>query len=156
MEIEYFQRLFRYDRWANKETLHSLEAAKVPPAKALQWLAHLAGAGHTWLARVRKIEPALVIWPELTFEQCANHLEKLGAGWLKYLDDLGTADLNRSVTYRNSRGEEFSTPVPDILTQVLTHGGYHRGQIASELRAHGETPAATDFIVAVRKRVLGD
>jgi uncharacterized damage-inducible protein DinB len=154
METEYFRRLFRYDRWANGEVLASMQAAKEPPEKALRWLAHLAGAGHTWLARVRGEECPLAIWPELTLEQCASYLEKLGDGWLVSLDELGATGLNRIAVYRNSKGEEFSTAVPDILTQVLTHGAYHRGQIAAEMRAHGETPAMTDFIIAVRKGVL--
>ncbi|HEY6147556.1 MAG TPA: DinB family protein [Thermoanaerobaculia bacterium] len=34
---------------------------------------------------------------------------------------------------------------------VVIHGGYHRGQIAAELRAAGFTPAYTDYIEAVRR-----
>lgn len=39
----------------------------------------------------------------------------------------------------------------DILTHVLMHSAYHRGQIASHMRANGKTPAYTDFIHAVRQ-----
>jgi uncharacterized damage-inducible protein DinB len=41
--------------------------------------------------------------------------------------------------------------VEDILTHVLLHSAYHRGQIASQTRAAGGTPAYTDFIHAVRQ-----
>jgi uncharacterized damage-inducible protein DinB len=34
---------------------------------------------------------------------------------------------------------------------VLFHSAYHRGQIASQMRAAGFTPAYTDFIHAVRE-----
>lgn len=154
METRYFQRLFRYDRWANREALMALQAAKEPSPHALRWLAHLAGAGHTWLARVNAETSPLAIWPDLTIEQCDHYLTLLGEGWLDYLDVLAPAELASSVAYCNSRGEEFSTAVVDILTQVLTHGNYHRGQIAAEMRARGETPASTDFIIAERKGVL--
>jgi len=40
--------------------------------------------------------------------------------------------------------------VEDILTHVTIHSAYHRGQIASDLRAAGQAPAYTDFIHAVR------
>jgi uncharacterized damage-inducible protein DinB len=155
VEREYFRRLFRYDRWANREVLASMQVAKEPPVKALRWLGHLTGAGYTWLARVRGEECPLVIWPELTLEQCESYLGTLGKGWLIYFDELATTGFDGNVIYKNSKGEEFSSTIPDILSQVLTHGAYHRGQIAAEMRAHGETPAMTDFIIAVRKGVLG-
>lgn len=154
MEIAYFQRLFRYDRWANERVLAALQAAKERPAQSLRWLGHLAGAGHTWLGRVRGEASPLPIWPELSIEQCASHLEALGEGWLAYLDTLTPAELGGRIVYRNSLGEEFSTATSDVLTQVLTHGAYHRGQIAANMRASGETPASTDFIIAERSNAL--
>ena len=56
-----------------------------------------------------------------------------------------------SVRYRNSRGEEFHTPVGDLLTHVLMHGAYHRGQIAASVRRAGGEPAATDYIAFTRE-----
>jgi uncharacterized damage-inducible protein DinB len=32
------------------------------------------------------------------------------------------------------------------MAHVIMHQAYHRGQIASDLRAQGDTPAVTDFI----------
>jgi uncharacterized damage-inducible protein DinB len=55
------------------------------------------------------------------------------------------------VTYTNSKGEVWTSGVEDILTHVTIHSAYHRGQIASDLRAEGHTPAYTDFIHAVRQ-----
>jgi uncharacterized damage-inducible protein DinB len=132
-----------------------VQKAKEQPAQALRWLAHLAGAGHTWLARVNEAASPLAIWPDLSLEQCEIYLKSVGEGWLVYLDKLEPAALNGSVVYRNSKGEEFSTAVLDVLSQVLTHGSYHRGQIAAEMRARGEAPAMTDFIIAARLGVLG-
>jgi uncharacterized damage-inducible protein DinB len=37
---------------------------------------------------------------------------------------------------------------------VLLHGSYHRGQIASAVRAAGGTPAYSDFIHASRKQLI--
>jgi uncharacterized damage-inducible protein DinB len=38
-----------------------------------------------------------------------------------------------------------------MLTHVLFHSAYHRGQIALQMRASGMEPAYTDFIHAVRQ-----
>jgi len=155
VQVDYFRRLFRYDRWANHEVLVALQAAGRQPADSVRWLAHLAGAGHTWLSRVKQEESPLAIWPELTVDQCEGYLTQLGEGWLAYLETIGPKELGRDVVYKNSRGEEFSTVLSDLFTQVLTHGAYHRGQIAANMRMNGETPAASDYIIAVRKGVLG-
>jgi uncharacterized damage-inducible protein DinB len=45
--------------------------------------------------------------------------------------------------------------VDDVLTHVILHSAYHRGQIASAVRAGGETPAYTDLIHAVRQGLVG-
>jgi uncharacterized damage-inducible protein DinB len=34
------------------------------------------------------------------------------------------------------------------------HSAYHRGQIASQMRASGKTPAYTDFIHGVRQGLV--
>jgi len=71
--------------------------------------------------------------------------------WGGYLAKLGEADLAGTIEYRNSKGEQWQSTVADVLTHVLLHGSYHRGQIASAIRAAGGTPAYTDFIHATRQ-----
>ena len=39
----------------------------------------------------------------------------------------------------------------DVLTHVILHSAYHRGQVALAMRAAGMEPAYTDFIHAVRQ-----
>jgi uncharacterized damage-inducible protein DinB len=58
------------------------------------------------------------------------------------------------VACKNTKSEPRSSSVQDILTHVLLHSAYHRGQIASQVRAGGETPASTDFIHAVRQGLI--
>ncbi len=43
--------------------------------------------------------------------------------------------------------------VADVLTQLHGHSLYHRGQIASLVRAAGGEPAKTDFIFWSRESV---
>lgn len=57
----------------------------------------------------------------------------------------------RVVTYRNTQGVTFRTPVIEVLMQVFSHGVYHRGQIALVLRQAGIEPVNTDFITFVRE-----
>jgi uncharacterized damage-inducible protein DinB len=146
-----FQRLLAYDAWANRETLSSLRAAGTPPPKALRAMSHLVGAGRLWLARLegsRQKPPA--VWPGLSLEEAAAGIEELARRWTGF-SGLDESSLARPVSYTNSKGEPWTSSVGDILIHVVLHGGYHRGQIASELRAAGFTPAYTDYIEAVRR-----
>jgi uncharacterized damage-inducible protein DinB len=51
----------------------------------------------------------------------------------------------------NSKGEPYTSSVEDILTHVVFHGAYHRGQIAAKMRESGLEPAYTDYIHAIRQ-----
>jgi uncharacterized damage-inducible protein DinB len=90
----------------------------------------------------------------MTLDECASETEAMAGRWPRFLDGLSPEDFERIVPYRNSLGESWTNTVGDILTHVVAHSAYHRGQVASELRAAGFTPAYTDFIHAVRQGLL--
>lgn len=150
--IAYFQKLFEYAHWANREALRALQTCAAPPAKALQLLGHILAAEQVWRARLLgKDSSHLPIWPDYSLAECEALIETVFRGWQTYLEDLPPGEFARAVQYRNSKGTPFETAVGDILTHVIVHGGYHRGQIALLLRQAGEAPAVTDFIVYLRE-----
>jgi len=55
-EVERQRRLFRYDDWANRETLASLERVQTPPPQSVRILAHILGAGLLWHGRLTRGE----------------------------------------------------------------------------------------------------
>jgi len=97
---------------------------------------------------------SLAVWPEFTIEQCAAQINELALLWREHLGMLSPTRLAEQVTYKNSKGEPWTNSVEDILTHVLLHSAYHRGQIATQVRAGGDAPAYTDFIHAVRQRQI--
>jgi uncharacterized damage-inducible protein DinB len=149
--IKYFSRLFAYDGWANQEALASLRAAKTPLPQALKLMAHIFNAERLWMERLEQKPQTLPVWPEFTAEECERQAAELPALWNKYLAASTEADLATTVTYQNSSGETWSSRKDDILTHVITHSIYHRGQVAAAVRAAGFTPAYTDFIHSIRQ-----
>jgi uncharacterized damage-inducible protein DinB len=146
-------RLIRYDIWANRETLGSLERNS-PPSKSLRWMAHILGAEQLWMARLRRQEPALPVWPDLDLEECGMQLDQLSRLWPEYLAGLSPKRLGETIPYINSKGESWTSTVEEILTHVTIHSAYHRGQIAADLRSAGSDPAYTDYIHAVRQGLI--
>jgi len=117
-------------------------------------MAHILSSEKLWLERIRRQPHSLPVWPTSTIEECAALADELSALWRKYFDEVPEAAFGEEVEYRNSKGEAWSNRVEDILTHVLMHAAYHRGQIALEMRAAGAQPAYTDFIHAVRQGFL--
>jgi uncharacterized damage-inducible protein DinB len=154
--IAHLRRLFEFEAWANREALASLAptTGTEPPARTVQVLAHVLGAGRLWLERLNGARPAVRVWPDSSVEDLRAELEDLARRWEDYLDDLAPADLSREIAYVNSKGEPWKTTVADVLDHVLLHSSYHRGQIASHLRAAGLEPAYTDFVHAARQGFL--
>jgi hypothetical protein len=94
------------------------------------------------------------VWPDLDLDACAAQLPDLQAEWMRCLATLDEEGLDDGVAYRNSKGEFWTNSVTDILTHVVLHAAYHRGQIAAAIREAGGTPAYTDYIHAVRSGLM--
>jgi uncharacterized damage-inducible protein DinB len=149
--IEHIQRLFSYDGWANREILRTLQALEVAPPRSVKLLAHILSAEKLWYQRLQLLKQTYPVWPEFSLQHCKLEAEELPKLWEAYLQALKEDGLTRSLSYKNSQGESFSSSKQDILTHVVMHSAYHRGQIATDMRAAGLTPAYTDFIHAVRQ-----
>jgi uncharacterized damage-inducible protein DinB len=153
MDITDFGRLFAYDSWANREVLGSLSANGSSP-QSLKLMAHIVGAEDVWYSRIHGRKPLLAVWPELSAEDCRNQEQRLRNSWSEYLDKIQPHQLSSAISYKNSKGESWTSNVGDILLHVVMHSAYHRGQIAADTRAAGHTPAYTDFILAVRQGLI--
>jgi uncharacterized damage-inducible protein DinB len=147
--MEYFRRMFTYDDWANREVLTGFAAAGAPPQRCLELMAHILSAERLWLERLLGQPQTLPVWPQFTAKECETQAAELPGLWRQYLDSLG--DLETMVAYRNTQGESWSSRVADVLTHVIMHSVYHRGQIATSMRIAGFQPANTDFIHSTRR-----
>ncbi len=81
---------------------------------------------------------------------CRALTEEIHEKWKMFLDHLPPERFQETVSYKTTAGESFETAIGDILSHVIIHGGYHRGQIATLLRLQDEAAAVTDFIAYVR------
>jgi uncharacterized damage-inducible protein DinB len=151
MDLRYINRLFSYNDWANREVTRALNNLKEPPSRSVQRLAHIVSAERLWLERLTRKKQTNPVWPEFGLKQCEEEIVELAKLWKDYLTSIGEDDLIRLVTYKNSKGEDWTSQTQDVLLHVILHSAYHRGQIASDMREAGFPPAYTDFIHAVRQ-----
>ncbi len=155
MDVKNLLRMFAYDDWANRECLAAMRLAGSVSADTLGRMGHILSAQKLWLERILKEPQSLPVWPSSTIADCLALADQMSSAWRNYLERIGNqfapGSLDDKVEYRNSKGELWSSRVQDVLTHVLFHSAYHRGQIALQMRASGTTPAYTDFIHAVRQ-----
>jgi uncharacterized damage-inducible protein DinB len=152
--LHHFRRQFLYDSWANREVLRALGDAGREP-RSLQLLAHILSAERLWLERIKGQQQSVAVWPDFAIERCKQEMEDMASYWNAYLSQLSPDRFSGAVRYKNSKGEEWTSSLQDILIHVLLHSAYHRGQIASQMRANGKQPAYTDFIHATRQGLTG-
>jgi uncharacterized damage-inducible protein DinB len=145
-----FSRLFQHMWWADEHVLDALRRATSPPERVIERYAHLLAAELVWLDRVEGATQSVPVWPNVDLAQCARLASTARKRYETFLAGPTAGDLERIVHYANSAGQEFDTPLGDILVHVALHGAYHRGQVALMLRDAGAEPAPTDYIAFVR------
>ncbi len=161
----WFDRMFAYDGWANRECLRAIRTGAGSSGAAsggtvlgsvVRRMAHILSAEKLWLERIKRVPPSMAVWPGSTLEECEALAGDIAAAWTEYLTKLAPDALGETIEYKNSKGEAWHSRVEDVLTHVIMHSAYHRGQIAMEMRAAGMEPAYTDFIHAVRQGMIGE
>src|SRR5215210_5370921 len=136
MKNHYLQ-LFKYDDWASEKIISALVQQQIQDEKILKWLSHIISAQQAWLARVvGEIEPQ--VWETRNLEQCAADFNENKIRWLNYLESTDDEDFSE-------------TQIKDILTHVVNHSTYHRGQITAILKNLSDQVPSTDFIFYLRE-----
>jgi uncharacterized damage-inducible protein DinB len=154
-----YQKWFEYEKDSHAKVLASLESVpeekRSGPAfeKAVTLLAHVIAGRQLWLFRfgVSPEAPKDFFPKGLALGELARRVAETEVAWEKYLGRLDDGELARDFEYRSLDGGAFRNTVEDILTQLFGHSWYHRGQIASLVRAAGGEPAVTDFVFWTRQ-----
>jgi uncharacterized damage-inducible protein DinB len=117
-------------------------------------MAHILSAERLWLERLKQQPQSSPVWPKSDLAQCETQAAEMGRLWREYLGSMANGGLSKPISYKNSKGESWTSTIGEILTHVVLHSAYHHGQIASHMRAGGQTPAYTDFIHGVRQGLV--
>jgi len=149
---DYLRRQFAYEAWANREVLQTIRVQGGDDERSLQLMSHILAASRVWIERLMQVPQSVAVWPKRDLAWCEAEAVALARMWGEYTDK--TSDLGNEVSYKNSKGEVWTSRIDDVLIHVLMHSAYHRGQIASHMRESGKTPAYTDYIHAIRQGFL--
>ncbi|MWV42544.1 DUF664 domain-containing protein [Paenibacillus sp. HJL G12] len=146
------KRMMDHLYWADGRILDALEKNETKNKDLLKLVRHIAVAERVWLSRLLgKGSAQYSLWEEaedLTAIQ--TMFEENAEQYRVYIEGLEDSELDEMVDYANQSGVTFRTSVRDILSQVLLHGQYHRGQINRALRIESAEPIQVDYITFAR------
>ena len=143
---QYYIHLFEYNDWANKLSAASISETKNINPKALSVFAHIVNAQQLWLYRILG-KPGFKPWDERPIDESIIISSQINKEWIEFLNNTPDVDIEKSINYTTTKGDSFSNKINIIITQVIGHSSYHRGQIALLVRQAGGVPAKTDYIL---------
>ncbi len=150
--ITTFRRAFAYDAWANRRLLEVFADLPIPHEVLSTW-SHLLLAERLWLDRILGDERnPLVLWSVLTISESSMLVSELERRWAHLLEDLPDKELDRDVTFTDTKGHPQTDRLADVLSHVTHHAAYHRGQLTVRLVAAGITPPVSDLIAWSRSQ----
>ena len=156
-------RLFDYTVWANHKLMRVAATLAVDDYKrdlrsshggVRGTLVHTMGAEWVWLERWKGLSPTRLFdegeFPDIvTLSERWSVIEQHRASWL---ESLKPDAMQESLRYRNLQGQEFETPLWQMVQHVANHSTYHRGQVVTMLRQLGAKAVSTDMIAWDRER----
>lgn len=158
------RRFLDYNTWANARTWDAVAALSDAQQRApngssfpsiLLTLAHIVGAEWIWMerwsGRSASAFPEWVASPT-SLDDLRRRLEAIDAERRTFIDAGGDAGLAAPLPYTLFSGTTDEQPFEVLLTHVMNHSTYHRGQIATMLRQLGLKPVSTDFIAFAREK----
>ncbi len=141
----------KYSNWASRRLLEA--AQKLDPEQFTRdlgvanksvrgTLEHILMADRTWVARILGIaiepEPLETQWPQIQQR------------WSDFAAGLSDSDLMRVISYKDTKGNPYETPLWQIVLHVVNHATLHRGQVMAMFRQLGVAPPPTDLIFFYR------
>ncbi|QHT61015.1 DUF664 domain-containing protein [Paenibacillus lycopersici] len=138
--------------WADGRILDALEESGTKNKDLLKLVRHVAIAERVWLSRLQgKSSAQYSLWGDAEdLTAIRNMFEENAEHYRAYIEGLKEFELDELIDYANQSGVPFQTSARDILSQVLLHGQYHRGQINRALRIESAEPVQVDYITFAR------
>lgn len=138
----FFRELFQYNHHCNRQLINALAHQEVSP-KSILLMSHVLCAHQIWNNRILSLQAVFGVWQ---LHDVADMTQINDENYQHSLKILADSSVEEVITYRTSKGDEFSNSVRDLLFHVINHSTYHRAQIATDFKQHGVNPIATDYI----------
>ena len=143
---DHYLELYAYEDWAMQKTIRLVEESSDSEAGRL--FRHILLARELWFNRVSGSQNRYD-FEGIPLAECLDAYRRNQGEWIEFIGSIH--DFEAQVTYHSLAGDPFSGELKGILTHVVNHSTYHRGQITSVLKGKLEL-VSTDFIFFLREK----
>jgi len=155
-------RYANYNKWANQRITNAIVSAgeaaadiemKSSFSTVRKTIYHIYDSQHTWIMRIQNKPYS---WPPSKdfkgdLVEFSKLLTESSQDWINYIDALNNQDLQKIISYKNTKGIDHQTTLEEIIMHCFNHSTYHRGQLVTMLRQVGlNSFEPMDFIAFVR------
>ena len=157
------QRLLKFNEWANARVFDAI-ATLTPeqltkdlgssfPSVALT-AAHMVAGEWIWLQRwLGASNSEFPEWAHSSdLADLRRRLSDVELERAAFIAGLTDADIPTLRPYKLMSGVQDQQPLDVMITHVVNHATYHRGQVATFFRQLGLKPIGTDFISFAREK----
>lgn len=161
-ELDLIRRMFEYTDWSNTKLIEASlplgdeeldRAMEIGPGTLRRTLLHIYNGESVWLKRFRQ-EPSAP-WPSesepVAVRDLAIRLAATAHAREQFLRSLTPAELDRLLTYRDSKGSLFKVTLRDMLMQGILHSKHHQAQAVNILRRVGAAWPELDYMYRLRE-----
>ena len=147
----HFLKIYRHMKWADVRIINLLEKELINSGKVVELISHIVISEDIVYKRITNEYYENRFWEILSIEECKRMVEETSSQYIKYILALPENDFQKKLSYKNSKGIDYTTSVEDMLTHLAFHGMYHRGQIMLLMRNDGHDVVATDYAMYMRE-----
>ncbi|MCC9620953.1 DinB family protein [Thalassospira sp. MA62] len=155
--IGYFQRMARYNQWANMQTYDAcaglpngaLDGPRVAFFPSImRTLNHILLADRLWLGRLTGQPFSMPLDTVLydQFDALRSAREQQDQAIIDFTDALTEADIEGDLTYQSVTAGAYTMPRDLVLGHLFNHHTHHRGQISNMVLEAGGPALEIDLI----------
>lgn len=157
---EHARLLVAYEGWANQRiltNLFGLDESDAGPGASWETvfgsMAHVVESQAVWMSRFRAGEYTPLQPTQLS--ELETEARRLQADMVDFAAGLVDRDLGRLVKFTDKRGNHHEDYLSILLTHLINHGTYHRGEAALLLTQAGRSPGDLDLVLYRRQTTPG-
>ncbi len=143
-----YLRQFQYNEEIIGKYIDLLNDQPESPDKVKTLMSHVLNAMETWVSRIEEREPECGVWEEHDPSTLHSLNRKCHDAIFRLLE---TGNLMKVHSYTNTKGQDFSNSLDEILTHLIIHSAHHRAQISNAWSEAGIEPPVCDFIFWARE-----
>lgn len=141
---KFYEDFFRYNYQVNQESAHSFQSYDYEMGDEIIRLAnHILNAQQIWIGRINGEKTLASPWEDFPLSSFEKRNKEL---FDVTLDLISGSNLEETFSFQTFARKKLENKISDILTHLVNHSTYHRGQIALLMRSGGFEPVKSDFI----------